>query len=298
MGEIQKSPFGITRLQIWLASVWTLFTLGLATWWMIFSMRLVHQLSEAYPASHEEILRHKWMLMSEGSILLVSLIAGGAALLVYMVRERAALQSVRKFFAVYTHDLKTALASLRLQTESLFEDLKDQPQRKLLTRLLQDTARLEVQLENSLLLANPDSKLWLKPFDLNRTLEALSYQFVGREVKAQVPPDTKVVADERALEAVFRNVLHNAFLHGKAQNVGISVSHDSVERVRVEILDDGRGFTGDRAQLGKPFVRHQPTSGSGLGIYLVKHLMRRMNGVAEFPATEKGFLVRLIFPRG
>lgn len=298
MGQVRKSPFGLSRFQIWLAAAWTLFVVGLASWWMMFSLRLVEQFSVVYPGHVDEIRRHKLMLMSEGSILVVALVAGGVALLVYMIRERAALSSVRDFFVTYTHDLKTALASLRLQTESLYEDLKDQPQKSLLIRLMQDVARLEVQLENSLLLADPKHKLWLKDIDINRVLSSLQYQFAGREIISEIPKQLMVYADERALEAVLRNVLHNSFAHGKATQATIrSFAIDSESSsVTFEILDNGRGFQGDREQLSQPFVRHQPTSGSGIGLFLVRQLVERMNGRLEFPESAHGFVVRLHLP--
>ena len=56
----------------------------------------------------------------------------------------------------FTHDLKTALASLQLQAESLQEDWPDAASNPNLARLLEDTVRLGVQLENSLFFAQPD----------------------------------------------------------------------------------------------------------------------------------------------
>ena len=296
MRKIQKSPLTLSRWQIWLVSLWTLFTVVLASWWMMFSLRLVEKLSETHAEQSEELLRHQRMLMSEGSILLLSLIAGGAALLVYMVRERAALLKVRNFFATYTHDLKTALASLRLQTESLYEDLQNQPQQKLLNRLLQDTVRLEVQLENSLLLADPKTKLLIESISPHRIVESLEFQFVDRQIKNQILADLQISADQRAFEAVIRNVLHNSFHHGKANAVTVQALTQNKGNVTIQVSDDGLGFKGERSLLTKPFMRHTATSGSGLGLYLVRNLVERMGGCVEFPPSAQGFVVQLHFP--
>jgi len=52
----------------------------------------------------------------------------------------------KDFFAAFTHDAKTALASLRLQAESLREDFAGAEPSPLLDRLLSDTLRLQLQL--------------------------------------------------------------------------------------------------------------------------------------------------------
>src|ERR1700737_3004770 len=94
------------------------------------------------------------MLLWGGGILILSLIGGGLALFYYARREQKRHAQVEEFFAAFTHDAKTALASLRLQAESLREDFGNAEHSPLLDRLLGDTLRLQLQLENSLFLVN------------------------------------------------------------------------------------------------------------------------------------------------
>jgi signal transduction histidine kinase len=66
----------------------------------------------------------------------------------------------------------------------------------------------------------------------------------------------------------------------------------------VSFLDAGEGFGGDPAQLGSLFVRGERSRGAGVGLYLVRSLMERMGGRAEFssrPGT--GFETLLYFQR-
>jgi len=63
--------------------------------------------------------------------------------------------------------------------------------------------------------------------------------------------------------------------------------------VTVSLRDNGAGFRGERRRLGDPFVRHYGGSGTGIGLFLVRHLVKEMGGEARFPASEHGFLVEL-----
>src|SRR5207245_1553301 len=117
------------------------------------------------------------MLMWEGGVLIASLIGGGLALYYYARREQQRHARVEEFFAAFTHDAKTALASLRLQAESLKEDLGSKPS-PLLDRLLQDTLRLQIQLENSLFLVKlPSGRLLIEPVKLSNLIDTLRYHW-------------------------------------------------------------------------------------------------------------------------
>src|SRR5437773_8317492 len=132
-----------------LVGLWVAFTVTLAAWWLIFGLRQLDLINQSNLENAVQLNRHYQMLLWEGGILIASLIGGGLALLYFARREQRRHAQVEEFFAAFTHDAKTALASLRLQAESLQEDLGSKPS-PLLDRLLQDTLRLQIQLENSL----------------------------------------------------------------------------------------------------------------------------------------------------
>src|SRR5438034_115704 len=137
-----------------LVGLWVAFTVTLAAWWLIFGLRQLDLINQSNLEGAVQLHRHYQMLLWEGGILIVSLIGGGTAMFYYARREQKRHAQVEEFFAAFTHDAKTALASLRLQAESLREDLASSEPNPLLDRLLGDTLRLQLQLENSLFLVN------------------------------------------------------------------------------------------------------------------------------------------------
>ncbi len=99
-------------LAIALVAVWVVFTVTLAGWWLVFGLRQLDLIKRLTVAGAPDVHRYYQMLMWEGGILIASLIGGGLALFYYARREQKRHAQVEEFFAAFTHDAKTALASL------------------------------------------------------------------------------------------------------------------------------------------------------------------------------------------
>jgi signal transduction histidine kinase len=274
------------RIAMALVAVWVVFTVTLAGWWLVFGLRQLDLIKRLTVAGAPDLHRYYQMLMWEGGILIASLIGGGLALFYYARREQKRHAQVEEFFAAFTHDAKTALASLRLQAESLREDLASAEANPLLDRLLSDTLRLQLQLENSLFLVNlPRGKFFPQPINLSERIDALRLNWPGITITRR--GDASVMADARALESILTNLVQNAVIHGHATTVDIEVRHNS-GCVTLTVVDNGRGFQGDIGQLGKLFVRHERSSGSGVGLYIVRRLAKAMRGGIQFRNADAG----------
>src|SRR5712664_4092515 len=284
------------RVVIALVALWVVFTVTLAGWWLIFGLRQLDLLNRLNLEGAVALHRHYQMLLWEGSILIASLIGGGLALFYYARREQKRHAQVEEFFAAFTHDAKTALASLRLHAESLQEDYADSEKNPLLDRLLQDTLRLQLQLENSLFLVNlTRGQFFFEPISLSDRIDNLRHHWPDLTI-TQIG-DGVVTADARALESVLTNLIQNAVTHGQATEVAVSVKRNSSGRIAISVADNGRGFQGDFNQLGKLFVRHARGSGSGVGLYIVRQLVKRMNGKIDFAnGKESGFVAEFELP--
>jgi len=261
---------------------------------LIFGLRQLDLINQSNLENALQLHRHYQMLLWEGGILITSLLGGGLALFYFAWREQKRHAQVEEFFAAFTHDAKTALASLRLQAESLQEDFADEPS-PLLDRLLRDTLRLQLQLENSLFLVNlTRGKFFVEEISLSSCVHNLSRHWPDLSIRQS--GDAVVMADARALESILTNLIQNAVTHGHASDIEIQVDRNH-EKSLVSIVDNGRGFSGDVDQLGKLFVRHGRGSGSGVGLYIVRQLVKRMNGSIEFQTrADSGFIARFDLP--
>jgi signal transduction histidine kinase len=104
-----------------------------------------------------------------------------------------------------------------------------------------------------------------------------------------------VSVDIRAFESVIKNLIENANNHGKASRVFFKIEKIS-SHAKITVADNGLGFAGNTRQLGKLFYRHSTHSGSGIGLYLVKNLISKMNGHVHFHNSKSGFEVTIELP--
>ena len=284
------------RIVISLVTLWVLFTVTLAGWWLIFGLQQLDRLKQVQLEGAVDFQNHYRMLIWEGGVLIVLLVGAGMVLLYYARREQKRHAQVEEFFAAFTHDAKTALASLRLQAESLREDSTAAEPNPLLDRLLGDTLRLQLQLENSLFLVNlPSGKLFIESVRLSQLIEALRHHWPDLTITQR--GDGVVEADVRALESVLANLIQNAVNHGQATRVSFDIDEDQKGRLRVKVADNGRGFAGNFDQLGTLFVRHARNSGTGVGLYIARQLLKRMDSRLSFhPGDDGGFVAEVSFP--
>lgn len=271
---------------------WLVFTVTFAIWWFTLSTQHITLLQQLQPDNADHWLRQKRMIFWEGSAWIILLALGGAALIVLVQKEKSRVKRIKEFFASFSHEVKTSLASLRLQAEALKDDAKtDSP---ILDRLIGDTVRLQVQLENSLFFASQDTlKLYVEPVRLSGLIERMREQWPS--LKIHLSHDAVVHGDDRALRTIFSNLLQNALVHGGASKVSVDV-HNDHGRVALKVYDDGSGYQGDLDQLGQLFYRPTSSSGSGLGLYICRMLVERMGGQFYSESSAEGFRVAFVLP--
>jgi signal transduction histidine kinase len=270
-----------------LAILWFAFTFTLVTWWFVYMLR---KLSFSQPNAHT-------MLIWEGSVLLGALLIGGIALILFTYRDQQRHDRLRFFFSTFSHDIKTSIARLRLQAEVLEEDLQN-ASNPVLKRLIQDIQRLDLQLENSLLLASLEGgELLSEQISLSTLMTHLRNEFP--DLAIELEKDAKIKGDRRALLSVFRNLLQNAVLHGKASAIKIKVRAESGSKLHLEVRDDGLGFQGALQKLGSEILISADSRGNGIGLLLTRRLLQKMNGDIRFESQDKqGFTAVITIPGG
>ncbi len=253
--------------------------------------------------------RTQRMLYWESSFFFGLLLACTALLFWLYWRDVKRTRGLQVFFASVTHELRTPLTSIRLQAESIAETFEGEDlirnstseNSRRIFRLLEDTIRLEAQVEKTLELARIEGGgpvhiqlVELRPW-LERFLKTWEYDYKNKVEFQQNIEDVLIEADSAAIHVIFKNLLENSVRHSKKIRVLISISVvQSDNGVLVLLKDNGQGFLGDQATLGKIFQKGPQSQGTGVGLYLVKVLMDRMGGWVKF-SLNSGFEVRLWF---
>lgn len=310
-GGLSIAPMRRTALIAGAALVWLALQLVLVVWWATVIERQARHIAtlEAL-GSGQDVGAGQWsrtrlMLVGESSTFLALLLAISLLLAWLYWREQRRARAMQAFFASVTHELRTPLTSIRLQAEAIAEG---EQRAELARRLLEDSHRLESQIEKTLELARiegggplSEQELPLHAW-LARAIPDIAGAFGERldlraHVAAELPP---VQADAAALQLILRNLVENSVRHSQANPVSVRLTASRQgQRVALEYQDNGRGVALGTGRLGRLFGRGAASSGAGVGLYLVRRLMQRMHGKARFDtAPGEGFRCELLFKVG
>ena len=182
-----------------------------------------------------------------------------------------------------SHDLRTPLARLRLETEMSVADTDARD------HMVADIAQLDAIIDKFLDYARPD-RVRLTPVVLNDVLGTCLYavQNQNLQVNVAMPPNVKVMADEVELGRVIANLLENARRYGQAVDTGVAVVDISAKVldgwVMFQVRDHGLGVPpAILPDLTKPFFRgdasRSAATGAGLGLAIVDKTVQRMGGI-------------------
>ena len=243
------------------------------------------------------------MMKWEGSFFFIFLVLLGGSLFYMYFRDMRKTKSMQAFFASLSHELKTPLASMRLQVEVIKDLIEDESHdhaqlSSLAGRLVEDTSKLESELEKSLQLSRIEQEgtMTLVPVSLERYLKRHVQKLAGSlsiELKIQ-DAASEVLADELALNVIFRNLFENTLRHNPESKKVVITTRRLGHDVELIYDDNGKKFGGSVARLGELFYKFNSSKGSGIGLYLIKNLMRKMQGNFEILNQER-LKLRLCF---
>src|SRR5438105_2337372 len=213
-----------------------------------------------------------------------------------MAQQLAKIEQDRAvMLAGISHDLRTPLARLRLETEMSVVDADARQ------HMAADIDQLDAIIDKFLDYARPDHAE-LKPVLLNDVIEACLYAVQDQgdmKINLDVTKGLYVLADEVELARVISNLLENARRYGKTPETGIAIvdvaAKSRNEWVLLKVRDHGMGVAPEALpNLVKPFFRgdaaRTAATGAGLGLAIVDKTVQRMGGIFALANTTSGGL--------
>jgi two-component system sensor histidine kinase BaeS len=205
--------------------------------------------------------------------------------------ERYQAETARRaFLAAIGHDLRTPLTSMKATIEALQDGVAEEPERYLRS-MLGDLDLLSGLVEDLFLLAQIEAgklELHAEPVDLSdladEAVEAMTPVARRRGVGIDIMTDQHitVMAGEREIGRVIRNLLDNAIRHAPAASrVHVEVANGG-PLATVRIVDQGPGFPDD-VNVFESFTkgdaaRTRTHGGAGLGMAIAKGLVEAHGG--------------------
>ncbi len=194
-----------------------------------------------------------------------------------------------------SHDLRTPLARLRLETEMSVADADARQ------HMVADIAQLDAIIDKFLDYARPEPA-HLEAIVLNDVIAQSLYavaDYPDMNVSISVPENTRVLADRVDLSRVISNLLENSRRYGRSNDTGIAQVDVSARVsdawVLLKIRDHGNGVASEvLSRLTNPFFRgdvaRTEATGAGLGLAIAEKTVLRMGGLFSLSNTGSGGL--------
>ena len=194
-----------------------------------------------------------------------------------------------------SHDLRTPLARLRLETEM---SVADEDAR---AHMAADITQLDAIIDKFLDYARTDPAR-LGPVSLNAVVDAAVYavaDYDDMRITLSIPDNLDVLADEIELLRIISNLIENARRYGKSPDTGVALVEISAKTrdqwVLIKVRDHGLGVSPEALpKLTRPFFRgdaaRTAATGAGLGLAIVEKTIQRMGGIFGLANTASGGL--------
>jgi two-component system, OmpR family, sensor histidine kinase VicK len=223
-----------------------------------------------------------------------------------LTEERALDELKGEFVATVSHELRTPLAAIYGSAQTLRRkdlELDDERRESLLNVIAHESERL-TRIAGDILLANTlDSdrlRLEREPVDLGdltrEVVDEMRTCYADRDdISIQLSSselDASVSGDADKLRQILMNLIDNAVKYspdGGLVEVGLEAREN---RVRVVVRDEGIGIPpGEQQRIFGKFYRVDPqlsrgVGGTGLGLYISRELVRRMQGRVSVASDE------------
>lgn len=240
----------------------------------------------ALDSIHNTRKRNTAKYLAEG-IAFLSLALTGALFVARSVRKQFRVQQQQQnFMMAVTHELKTPISVARLNLETMQKHQLDQEQqKKLITKTLQETARLNFLTSNILVSAQLEGGYASTYEELNLSdlvrdcVQDFKNRFPDREIEAVIEPETELKGDALLLQLLVNNLLENAIKYSpRTKPILCQLKKDTPGKVVLHIIDEGEGIPdAEKLRIFDKFYRvgnesTRRTPGTGLGLYLCKKI--------------------------
>jgi signal transduction histidine kinase len=235
----------------------------------------------------------QWGLLAVGTIFFTLIVVGVVLYLVLAIKEINLNRRQANFIDSVTHELKSPIASIKLCLQTLdLRAVSPDQQREFHRYMLDDVQRLDELIDHLLVAARlddvrvpPDAEdVLLLPL-LRGCIETIRRRYELDESQVEFHGDEALLRGRpRDLEIVFTNLLDNAVKYGGQPPRIVVDVRTRGERVITRICDNGKGVNFElRSKIFRRFVRggselERTTKGTGLGLYIVRSLVRKMGG--------------------
>lgn len=257
--------------------------------------------------------RQQSMVVWEGLFLALTIMGAAYYLYVSLRKQISASEQQRNFLLSITHELKSPLSGIRLILET-FQKRRELPegmQEKLSTNALAETDRLTALVNDLLLSAKLENVYDINPEEIDlgdiiqEAAERVALKYKASKVHVDIEPGLPFVTGDRlGLTSVAVNLLENAAKYSPPDSeIFTSLQSGGAKELVWEVSDNGIGIPDhEKGKVFDKFYRvgsedTRTTKGTGLGLFIVKQLVEKHEGMLELEDNKpQGTKFRIYLP--
>ena len=207
------------------------------------------------------------------------------------------MDRTKEFLSTISHEIRTPLTSIKGFSKTIldsYDSLSDEQKKKFIKIILEQSERLTGLIENALTAAETDNKysnFIFKKADinsiLNKSIEVVKINYKNIFYKTDFEKGLYCCLDTDKTEQIFVNILDNASKYSQNSNTVEIKTGCKNEYNFISVKNYGTCIPKEKQdKIFDKFYRvdsylTSKTQGSGLGLYIVKMLVEKMDGKIE-----------------
>lgn len=237
----------------------------------------------------ENALRNKiFMIIGEGGVFLILLFLGIWWIKKNVWQDLKRAQKEKNFLLAVTHELKTPIAAIRLNSQTLKNrKLTEEQSQDLCADIITESNRLETLVNNILLATQFEQNTSLGNWQttnlsllVETQIKRFQQLFPERNVNSNIQSNIQLEVEETMIVSLLFNLLENANKYSLISESITVTLKGSEHLVLLEIADNGVGIPlEERKSVFEKFHRvgneqTRSQKGTGLGLYIVKQICK------------------------
>jgi signal transduction histidine kinase len=244
-----------------------------------------------------EALKHKRSLRSsayigEGSTYLIVILIGAVVVYTSFVRRIRLSRQQNNFMLSVTHELKSPIAAMKLNLQTLEKhQLNEDKRKQLLERCIKESNRLNDLCNNMLFASQLEGrqyKVAREPFDLSALAEYVvddyASRYQHRRFEQDIMTGCEITGDRVMIQMAINNIVENAVKY-TPEDKPVTVTLDkNAGNVVLKVTDQGAGIPdSEKKKIFNKFYRvgneeSRRSKGTGLGLYLTNKIILQHKG--------------------
>jgi signal transduction histidine kinase len=274
------------------------------------SARLPNIYNHEMEMLNQKLKSRTMQYVGEGATFLIVILIGAAVVYGSFARRMMVSKQQNNFMLAVTHELKSPVAAIKLNLQTLEKHQLNEEKRKLLIdRCISESNRLNDLCNNMLFTSQIEGRQY-KPAMETFSLSVLAEDMVAdiamrysRRFQEEIDAGCKVVGDAPMLRIAISNLLENAIKYTPAtQPIIITLTHKP-PMVELSIADEGPGIPdSEKKKIFDKFYRignedTRQTKGTGLGLYLSSKIVEQHKGrITVTDNTPSGSIFHIQLP--